>query len=889
MLVSRLHRPNTCSDAIMRDRLFERLHAGLDNLLTVISAPAGAGKTTLLTSWLDSLAENEGGLPSFQVAWLSVDPALDNPQTFFAALIDAIESAFPDACAEARDLLQSSTPMAWPYFTQKLLEACAALPVRLVLVIDDYHLISDSTVHEVLSQLIRAWHPQVHPIILSRTHPPLGLTQLRVRHQLNELIFRDLQFDAGEAGAFVRESTRIDVTASFADALQQCTEGWAAGLRLATLSLQQRGDMNAFIRDFKRNSNRFIMDYLLDEALKNQPAALQSFLLRTAVLPRLCSALCAVVVDGFTEDECQATLEQLEQRNLFIVNLDDQRNWYRYHHQFQSMLNNVLRREIGEAGINALRRRAATWLAGNGYPDEAIDEYVRLKAFDAAAEIIEDHIVALQNDEAWTRLARWLALMPEEVINRRPGLLIARGWVGNFQNAYAAIRATIPHIQALLDAADEATQTRWRAQFHALQSAGSITLDIDERLRAAHSAHTLAPVTDVWMRATAAYGEIVTLVHIGDYTRSRALLRECLEDPSYSDGRALARLHQAGEYTRYYEGDLPSVIWHADHARKLAQQHHMPMTSGWALAFLGAAHWHRNELPAAERYFKEVFEKRFSANQHAVAASTYMLFNILTARGAFHESHDMALALHELESATKNISALRIADALDAYLAIKRGGVNAAMAWANTSPLGISREPDMNYPDASILIQVLLADKTPASLSRAEHVTSQALTRCRFMHDDRSTHEALVWMAQVKCLQGCKDGALEALAPAVTFAQPRGILRWFINGGEHVKELLKQLARDRRCAEQARAILAAWPANDAAQPANHRDAALLLTYREIEVLELIAEKLTNKEIAARLHISPITVRNHTSNIYDKLQVATRREAVVQARSLRLIA
>ncbi|MCS6847595.1 MAG: LuxR C-terminal-related transcriptional regulator [Anaerolineae bacterium] len=896
LLHTRIHRPKTCSDVVVRTRLFDRLSANLDNPLTLISAPAGFGKTTLVTSWLDRvLAKTDGdaGTGAFRTAWLSVNSLDNDPHMFFSALTTAIESAFPGACADVQAALRSGQPVALSWFTAALTQACISLPERLVLIVDDYYLITNDAVHAEMATLIRNWSTRVHTIILTRAHPPLRLAQLRARQQLLEIRASDLQFDRNELASFVTAHVRADLPASLLDVLLARTEGWAVGVRLATFSLQQRSDVATFIGEFERNSNRYIMDYLVDEVLGDQPEEIQTFLLHTAALPKLTSPLCAAVVEGMDAPTCQMMLEQLERRNLFIVNLDDHRGWYRYHHQFQAFLLNRLRARVGEDGLTALRLRAADWLASNGYLDEAIVEYVSMGEPDRAVDLIEDNLVALQNDEQWLRLWRWLSYIPEATLHQRPGLLIALGWIKRFQSADEQIAGLTERIERLLRAGDEAQRARWQAQLLGLKLAANVISNVEEAIAIARQARQLAPRDHIWVRTYAALQEILRSQELGGFDHAVRVLESLLQDAEFSDGKSLARLHFVGATVHMYAGALPEAHWHARRCRDHAVQCHMPLTAAWGSCAMGMADFHRNELQSAEAHFQSVIEDRFVANWQATALSAYFLLSMWVEQGRINDAQWVVDVVREWERAMDNSVETRISDALTAYLDLHRGNLKPALHWARSSTADMPGKVRLNDPELYVLIHVLLAQNTAASLARAESALAALLAQSKRANERRVHHDALVWLALLKRAQNRQSEALDALAEAVAFCQPRDLVRRFIEGGEPVREMLTQLLRANRCTAEATALLAEIaragrpPAPVAVSAAP--DAAIEpLTTREFEVLELLAAKLSNKEIAAKLNILPITVRNHATQIYAKLHVASRRQAVEQARAHGLI-
>lgn len=772
-------------------------------------------------------------------------------------------------------------------------QACVTQPGRLVLILDDYHLIMNADVHTAMSYLIEHWHEHVHVILVTRTDPPLRIPQLRAQGKLAEVRTRDLQFEMDDVAEFVHKSYVREAPDTLLRILHGRTEGWAAGLRLAIASLQQREDIEAFIREFVRNSNRYIMDYLMDEVLRTLPVRMQTFLTYTAVLPRMCAALCAAVDVSLDDSACQAMLEQLEQRNLFVVNLDDYRGWYRYHHQFQSLLQNQLRLRLGDAGVAQLRQRAAVWLAANGCPDEAINEYIALEAFDQAAEVIEDHLVALQNDEQWLRLSEWLNKMPQAVIDQRPSLLIALGWVKRFSDADSEIKGLVARAERQLGEVDEAQQSRWLPQLGALKTTRGVIASEQDRAGIASKVRVSAQRSEIWVRAYALMNEAFAQQSMGKLAVALNLLNDALENPDFSSGKSHARLHMSASITHYSDGELPSVIWHAQRCRDFATRNDMPMTAVWGDCMLGLAQLHQNNLQQAERHFRVVHEVGYAANRQAAAMGAHGLLCILAERGDVDAALGVVNAMRELESSTDLPMITQVSAALDARLALSQGDLKSAAAWARSI---VVEQPSHIYGDnpvLSVLINVLIAQNTRASLERAQTILATALEYSRSVFDWRSLHEELVWLARLQWAQNRHAEALDALEEAVAFAHPRGIVRWFAEGGEGMWALLTQLVGAGRHTDEALALLAAimpspQPSSaDGMAPAPQIDIDSF-TNRESELLELLAARLTNKEIASRLMISPNTVRNHAHRLYRKLNVSSRRQAVQRARARGLI-
>jgi LuxR family maltose regulon positive regulatory protein len=441
LLTTKLYIPPARPKLVSRPRLIERLNAGLHRKLTLVSAPAGFGKTTLLSEWTHAgVRSREYGvgskeyaserpptpyslLPTPFFAWISLDESDNDPIYFLAYLIAALQTNETNIGRGVLSALQSPQPPPTEAILTTLINEIAAIPDRIVLVLDDYHLIDAQPIHDALTFLLRHLPPQVHLVIAAREDPPLPLARLRARGQLTELRATDLRFTSSEAAEFLNQVMGLDLSAEDIAALERRTEGWIAGLQLAAISMRGHKDVSGFIQSFT-GSHRFVLDYLVEEVLERQSESIQNFLLQTAILDRLTGSLCDTLTG---QDNGQATLEKLEHANLFIVPLDEERRWYRYHHLFSDLLRQRLRQTQPEQ-IPMLHHRASEWCEQNGFTDEAIEYALRGEDFERAADLIEKSVDAIWQRGGHTKLRRWLAGLPVELVFSKPHLCIFHAW-----------------------------------------------------------------------------------------------------------------------------------------------------------------------------------------------------------------------------------------------------------------------------------------------------------------------------------------------------------------------------------------------------------------------------------------------------------------------------
>ncbi|HYF63613.1 MAG TPA: AAA family ATPase, partial [Herpetosiphonaceae bacterium] len=442
ILATKLYIPPPRPGSVPRPRLSQRLDAGLDGRLTLVSAPAGFGKTTLLSAWLAGSAR--------PVAWLALDPGDNDPTRFLSYLVAAVRTVAPAAGAAALAALQSPQPPPAEAILTGLLNEIAAGSERLILVLDDYHVLDARAVDAALTFLLDHLPPQLHVVIATREDPPLPLARLRARGQLTELRVADVRFTQAEAAEFLNRVMGLSLAAEDIAALEARTEGWIAGLQLAALSLQGHRDAAGMIRSFS-GSHHFVLDYLLEEVLHRQSERVQAFLLRTAILDRMCGPLCdAILRDPATDG--QATLESIEQANLFIIPLDSERRWYRYHHLFGDLLRQRLRQRDAP-DIPELHRRASAWFEANGLEIEAFQHAAAANDIARAERLIEGQGMPLHFRGAVAAILGWLAGLPAATLDARPSL-----WVKHAEILLVSGQPT--GVEAKLAAAEDALARR---------------------------------------------------------------------------------------------------------------------------------------------------------------------------------------------------------------------------------------------------------------------------------------------------------------------------------------------------------------------------------------------------------------------------------------------
>jgi len=870
LLTTKLYIPPLRANAVPRPRLLARLDAGLSGKLTLVSAPAGFGKSTLVSAWAAGCG--------YPVSWLALDEGDNDPTRFLIYLTAALQTVAPQLGEGVQRALRAPLPPPPAAILPYLVNEIAALPREVVLVLDDYHLIEAAAVDEALAFLLDHAPPQLHLIIASREDPPLPLARLRARNQLTEVRAADLRFTLEEAATFLNQSMGLHLTADNVASLEARTEGWIAGLQLAAISMQgYADDRAAFIHSFT-GSHRFVMDYLLEEVLVQQPAAVQTFLLRTSILNRMCAPLCEAVVGDATTD-AQATLAWLERANLFLTPLDNERRWYRYHHLFGDLLRQRLSVASTPPEVAALHRRASDWCEANGLLLDAFRHAVAANDIDRAAYLVEGKGMPLHFRGAVTPVLAWLTALPTHELDAHPNLWIAYASALLFVGQLASIEPKLQAAEALLPADPDDVETRdLIGRIASIRATVAVSQHQAEAIimQAQRALHFLRPDNlPVRTATTWALGYAYELQ--GD---RRAAQR------SYT--AAVAAAESIGHYIMHLMSTLGVAhMQEADNqlaqaatsyrvALKLAGNPPLPAASG---AYLGLARlcyaW--NDLAAAEEHARQSLRlAQQLENTDRFLAAEVMLARLRLARGEVAAAWAQLVAAEHAAQRPHLARMLPEIAAAQVEVLLRQGKLDAATQLVQRYAL----------PLWQARVQLAAGDAASA-LALLDALCAAA--EAKGWQDELLN--ATVLQALAHQAHGDQETALHRLEAALTLAEPGGFIRLFVDEGAPMAELLSVAAARGVMPEYVGKLLAAFPApENSVSPLAPRPSPLpdSLSPRELEILQLIAAGLSNQEIGARLFLALDTVKGHNRRIFEKLQVQRRTEAVAKARALRLL-
>ncbi len=905
LILTKLRVPRTRPTLVARPRLMERLNIGLARPLTVISAPAGFGKTTLLSAWY--------GTPSPEgkrrLAWVSLDAGDNDPIRFWSSVMMALQTVDARIGAKALALVQSPQPLPIESVLSVLLNEIDAFHDPLCLVLDDFHVIQSPDIQRGLDYILDHLPPHMHLIVSSRAEPALPLARLRARDQLTEVRAADLRFTLDEASAFLNQGMGLHLTPEQIASLEARTEGWIAGLQLAALSLHNREDIEGFIASFA-GSNRFILDYLTEEVLRCQPAPVQEFLLQTCILKRLSAPLCAAVVEQHTN--IQELLEQLEKANLFIIPLDDERRWYRYHHLFAELLRARLH-ELQPERVPELHRRAAGWYEQNGFVEDAVEHALAAKDYERAARLLEQIVQGLILRGEFKTVQNWLDLMPDDVLRRHPWLGIGGAWALVLTNHLDEAEQRVRDLEREIVTLAPNRIHDWKMEMAVLQAAiSSGRRDTSRTIALARAALEQLPEDHVYRSVLGLYlGYAYQDRGEGKLSQQAFADAAELSQAAKSLLVAMIALGNLGQL-QLAQGHLRRANEYFQQALELAARYgadSLPIT-GPSLVGVGALLCERNDLESAERTIREGIER--GAQLGGVVVDVFSDFTQAQLKRAQRDIDGALQVIEQAEARLKSLSLTNRMRGLAAYRAqlwlVQKNP--AAAAWAAER----EREPhgdDVRWPWRLIedltLARVLIEQGRGDPKNRPPIHAFELLEALRQAIEVEgrlgNVVEVLMLQAQARQVQGDDASALQLLGRALILAEPEGFVRLFVNEGEPLAALLRKMkVKSEKMRVYRARLLAAFRADNlltlAAAPTSSVGAGQTpppssvlddpLSARELQVLGLMDTGLSNRDIADKFVVSMNTIKTQVKSIYSKLGVRSREEALAVARALHLI-
>ncbi len=909
ILRTKLRPPAAVQRLISRPRLLELLQRNPRRPLTVVSAPAGYGKTTLVSQWLQDA--------EVKPAWVQLGEENSELRTFLSYLVAAVQIRFPAACSDTAVLLEAAQLPPSLLLAETLSNDLDSIAEPLVVVLDDYHLISNSDIHELLDKLLLHPPRPLHLVLVTRHDPPISMASLRARGWLTEIRQDDLRFTNAEVNAVLGEMAGVSVSQATLEHLEQQVEGWIVGLHLVGLVLRNQSDPEAFLSGLKGGFQQ-VYDYLSEQVLTGQPAAMRDCLLQTSVLSRFCPSLVEAVCVSPNDSTDKNTsgenfIEDAQLANLFVVPLDSNGQWFRYHHLFQDLLRRQLQQCYSPKDIAGVHSRASAWYESQGLITESIEHALAAEDVVRAAEIIErcrrDEFAA----DRWYVVERWLSMLPDDVKQQRPKLLLTEAWIANCRFQVARIPTIVEQVENLLrEQTVEPTVWGELAYFRGF-------LEYWEGNAQSSQQHFEESLSKLAGEKTPYEGEAELLLALafcmgGQEERAVRGLEDRIDRFGASENQIVSRLVGGLAFVHSISGDLRRSRLDAQRLKLVASKLRIRNTEAWACYLQACSHLHAGELEAATSHFADAAELRYVLEPRAAVDTLAGLALCQQLRQLENEADETTNVLQEFARDLNERQYQTVADSLQARLALLRGDSRQALQWARSVNEQAIPSTLFLWLEAPAITQarVLITAGSKRDLATATKLLKSIRTvseSCRFTCQ---TIEAAVLQSVALDRQGSTDDAFNSLDEALALAESGGWVRPFLELGQPMASLLQRAplenvsidfvdrlletfaeipsAKEHESSGQTKTSVPVAESGPSDADGTSRTEPYVepLTNRELETLQLLAERLYDKEIAKALSISVWTVRTHVKHIFEKLHVTGRRQAVLKAEELGLL-
>lgn len=894
LIKTKLYRPHLPVDLVPRPHLTAWLDERSYRPLTLVSAPAGYGKSTLISSWLDTC--------NYPHTWLTLDSQDNDLVVFLTYFLEAIRIIFPEAAQKTYNLLNAQTQPPVKSLAAHLANEINQLEKFFVLVLDDFEVIQNVAVHDFFNEFLLHPPRNFHLVICTRIDPSISIQKLRAQSLLTEIRAQDLRFTPDESYDFLQKVLGSTIEIRTAEELDQQSEGWVTGLRLAALALRHRVGKRS-VEPNPIADNIYVTDYLMAEILEHQMPDTAEWMLKTSILGRfnagLCEAVCReeqstrTLPEGTPYLDGKRFLEWLVSSNLFSIPLDDYNRWVRYHHLFKDFLQSELSRQYNQTEITQLHVRASEWFGKQGLIDEALHHALEADDLSAAARLVEQNARLLLDNDQWHLLEKWVSRIPDSIIQVRPALLLARAWILFYHFALLEIPSILETVEMLLDE-DEAAQPLlgevdffWGHHWF-WQGQKSHSLPLFER------ALKRIPEDFQMARGHAELFWGVAKQMAGQKMQAVEALKKWLHDERTSHPIRQTRLLGSLVFIHFLSGELTEATLVAEQIRVIGEKHNNTYLKAWVSYLFGHAYFYWNDPKRASINFIRAVENRFFLHARAAIDSLVGLALTYQVLGDAKSANTTLIKLHDFAQEINNPAYVSIACSCQARISLLQGDLASAVHWIGMADLTIDTNIMFYWLEIPRITdcRVLIAQGTPASLNEAtlklKHYEQQNA-------DENNIHQLIeIYLLETVAFQKQSQSelALAALERAITLTQPDGWIRPFSELGHEIIPLLTMHITQHGSSDYTHKLLSACQ--------SHADTVISrsiqppseiiepLTDREFEILNLLRERLTNKEIAAELFITIGTVQQHLNHIYAKLNVRGRRQAIAKATELAIL-
>lgn len=896
ILGTKFHRPTVPPDFVSRERLLQKLDDACDGPMILVSAPAGYGKSMLVADWVAKKSDR-------RTAWLSLSEAESDVRSFLTYVVAAVEGQFSGACPDTSSVLHAAELPTVNVLVDALSNDLDAIDEPFVLVLDDYQLIAAADVHGLLEVLLQHPPRPMRLVVITRHDPPISLAALRGNRWLMELRQQDLSFTPDEVSAVLRQTTGVIVGDVALSRLDDLMEGWIVGLQLIGVLMRDCEDKDAFVLQLQGGVHQ-VYDYLLHEVLGRQTSQLKDVLQQLSILDRFCGplidAVCQLAGDSQASGMTGGVLiERLQRENLFIVSLDTQGRWFRHHQLFQNLLTQQLNENRTASEVADLHGRASDWFFKHDLIDEAIRHALAARRNEKAADIVANARIKTITRDASYEIERWLALLPESIIGERPELLLARAWVLYFHLNFEEVAVVLDQLEPLVS----------ERQLSDHASASAIRGEVDSfrgylEFFAGNCADSLKHLHDAMERIPADHHQalseadlILGLASQMNGQREQALqrLQSTLACTYSMHPTRQIRAIGASAMIHMISANLHEATSAVTRMKGIAADSGSIYAESWRDYMQGLIHMWQNERTAAVICLSKAVDRRYVLDSRAAMDAMAALALIYEMKGERSESEAIMRMLREFVDSLR--CSLDIFHSCEARLAIVRGNRTPVTRWLKSA--APADEPTLIFWQEVPCVtrcRALIAKGSKANLREAEQRLEAYLKISEETHNTLNVIQASLLQSLVLHRSDKSEESAETLHRAVELAQPGDCIHFFVELGEPMAELLQGLHADDTVAEFVVRLLAEFPTpdqrdhNQPVEPATEDDGAVIetLTNRERDTLELLAQRLYDKEIAKSMCVSVWTVKTHVKHIFEKLHVKNRREAVQKAKDLGLV-
>ena len=891
---TKFYRPPVSADYVSREALNVSLEQGVALPLTVVLAPAGYGKSSLVSHWLDT-SDSTNTAAS---AWLSLDASDSDVRIFFTYFVAALRTVSADACKEIFSIVNAENLPPVAFIATQLSNDLDELDERLILVLDDYYRINDTDIDFIINSLLEHPPRNLHLIILSRQDPALSLAPLRAYHMINEIRMRELKFSSEDTLAFMAQTIDFPLQANNIQRLQDRTEGWPVGIRLVTLTLAHQDNIEEYLNHFSTDA-RPLQEFLVAEVLSGQSVQVQDCLLNISIFdrfnPELCEAVCNNKRDG--KDSLvsgEDFIEILENSGLFCVALDGQGKWFRFHHLFAELLQKQLEERRGSEEISRLHLSASNWFAENGYVEEAIHHALAGGDVVAAVEIVGSARHELMNSDHWHRLEQWLKLFSREVVQQHAHLILLRCWldlyhwyrldylVKDLERADVLLETTLLDASAVAPLKAEVAAIRSNLAYWILEPSHGVTL--------ANQVLGDSPDKHECVRSTALFGLGALYQMLGDLHQGEQVIWDHMEGGQLNSPSSRARLILSLCMAYWPEADSQKLLKAASGILQIGLEHELLWSESFARYFFGLIHYERNELDDAVAQLKIIVDDPYRYPIQNVTHCSFLLSLSYQALALPDQAREVADSIAKLTFERGNKMFIALTEAFQADLDLCQGRIAQAENWLNgfvaPAPHGLQRHFNAELTS----IRVMMALNTPQSRAAAAEQLDSFHQLVSQIHHKRLMIDVLGMKALLADTEGDVDTAVALLQEAVLLGQPGQIIRPLADMGTGLVKLLNRLDLNQEGLQYVGKILGALNGSSEASATQAENGILsdVLSKRELEILNMFAANLSNKDIAEQLYISPGTVKRHAHNIFCKLSVSDRHDAVSKSRGLGIL-